>query len=301
MTTLPFARSVSRTTAPDRLMYVTATAFVFCFATTIVGLVRVWLQEPEAAHGLLIAPVALWLAYSKGVEPVRDPRPWIGSGFIAIAAVLTFLARTSGAETVPRVGLIVAAVGFIVWYWGWGQVMRWWLPLTLLALTIPLPASLIGAITLPLQQVSARLGANLLAWRHIPVLLSGNIIRLPGHTLFVSEACSGLRSLTALMSMAVLVGALFLRSPFMRLVLVTTAIGVAILVNGVRIFLTGFLVYFVDPALGEGFMHLTEGYLLFLVSLSILAALCWVLLRGESLFRREQRIGRVEGTERWNP
>lgn len=283
MTTVSLPRSIPRSATVDRLLYVTVGAFVFCFATTILGLVQAWMHEPEAAHGLLIAPVALWLAYTKGVVSTRDPRPWIGTGLIAISAGLTFLARTSGAATAPRAGLIVAAIGLIVWYWGWAQVVRWWLPLVLLTLTIPLPASIIGAITLPLQQISARLGATLLSWRHIPVLLSGNIIRLPGHTLFVSEACSGLRSLTALMSMAVLVGALFLRFPIVRLAMIAIAVGVAILVNGVRIFLTGFLVYFVNPALGEGFMHLTEGYLLFLVSLSILALLCWALLRVEAI------------------
>ena len=60
--------------------------------------------------------------------------------------------------------------------------------------------------------------------------------------------------------------------------------GLAIFVNGIRIFMTGFLVFFVDPKLGEGFMHLTEGYLLFLISLSILALLTWMFLRVESRF-----------------
>jgi exosortase/archaeosortase family protein len=76
--------------------------------------------------------------------------------------------------------------------------------------------------------------------------------------------------------MAVLLGALVLRSPFSRIALVVLAIPVAILINGIRVFLTGFLVYFVSPSLGEGFMHMTEGWLLFLVSLSILAAMAWL-------------------------
>ena len=54
------------------------------------------------------------------------------------------------------------------------------------------------------------------------------------------------------------------------------AIPVAIAVNAVRVFLTGFLVYFVDPKLGEGFMHLTEGWLLFVVAFVILGAAAWI-------------------------
>ena len=121
------------------------------------------------------------------------------------------------------------------------------------------------------------MGAALLKMRSIPVLLTGNVIRLPGQELFVTEACSGLRSLTALLSMAVLVSAMVLDNPFSRLLLVLVAIPIAIVVNGVRVFLTGFLVFFVSPDLGKGFMHLTEGWLLFLVSLASLAAFAWII------------------------
>jgi exosortase/archaeosortase family protein len=75
--------------------------------------------------------------------------------------------------------------------------------------------------------------------------------------------------------MSVLLGALALRSPIGRIALVAVAIPVAIFINGIRVFLTGFLVFFVSPSFGEGFMHLTEGWLLFLVSLSILAGAAW--------------------------
>jgi exosortase len=125
------------------------------------------------------------------------------------------------------------------------------------------------------------MGAALLEMRNVPVRLTGNVILLPGRQLFVTEACSGLRSLTALLSMSVLLGALVLRSPFSRIGLVALAIPVAIFINGIRVFLTGFLVYFVSPSFGEGFMHMTEGWLLFLVSLSILGAAAWVGSRAE--------------------
>ena len=114
-------------------------------------------------------------------------------------------------------------------------------------------------------------GAALLESRHVPVQLAGNIIQLPGHRLFVSEACSGLRSLTALLSIAVLMGGLWFKQPVMRIMLVALAIPIAVVINGLRVFLTGFLVYFVDPKFGEGFLHLSEGWLLFMVSFGLLA------------------------------
>jgi exosortase len=133
------------------------------------------------------------------------------------------------------------------------------------------------------------MGAALLEMRNVPVRLTGNVIQLPGRELFVTEACSGLRSLTALVSMAVLLSALVLRNPATRIFLLLVAIPVAIVINGLRVFLTGFLVYFVGPSFGEGFMHLTEGWLLFLVSMSILAAVAWLgsIIERALLTRRE--------------
>jgi exosortase len=156
--------------------------------------------------------------------------------------------------------------------------MHWWLPVALLALSVPLPDMVMGALALPLQFKASQMGAAMLATRGIPVHLDGNVIRLPGHDLFVTEACSGLRSLTALLSLGVLLGGLLLKKPASRVAIVALSIPVAVVVNGVRVFITGFLVAFVDPKLAEGFSHMTEGWLLFLVAFAILGAITWVVL-----------------------
>lgn len=56
-----------------------------------------------------------------------------------------------------------------------------------------------------------------------------------------------------------------------------SAIPVAVLLNGVRVFLTGFLVFFVDPKLGEGFMHMTEGWAMFVIAFAILGGFAWAI------------------------
>jgi exosortase/archaeosortase family protein len=89
----------------------------------------------------------------------------------------------------------------------------------------------------------------------------------------------------------VLIGGLWLRSPIGRLAVVALSVPVAVVVNAVRVFLTGFLVYFVNPALGEGFMHLTEGWLLFLVAFSVLAGAAWAVSAVERLALRSGHAG----------
>ena len=121
--------------------------------------------------------------------------------------------------------------------------------------------------------------------RQVPLRLSGNVLQLPGRTLFVTEACSGLRSLTALLALGVLIAGLWLRLPVLRVLLVLLAIPIAVLLNGVRVFLTGFLVHFVDPRMGDGFMHMTEGWVMFVIAFALLGGIAWLLIQAERLWK----------------
>jgi exosortase len=251
---------------------VTALLFVVLFGQPFAALASAWWNSPDAGHGLLLFPVALWLLLAIGLEPDPRGQRWLGGGLLALAVVVRVGAGTAAGLTLARLALVLSLLGLIVYFAGLRQLRRWWLPLLVFVLSIPIPDYLLGEVALPLQLKASELGAGLLRLRGVPVLLTGNVIRLPGHELFVTEACSGLRSLTSLVSMAVLMGGIMLHQAWLRLLLVAAAVVVAVLVNGVRVFLTGFLVLFVDPAMGEGFMHYSEGMLLFAFSMTILFA-----------------------------
>lgn len=256
---------------------VAALAFALLFAQPFTTLARDWWSDPDAGHGLLLFPLALWLGWRAG--RVADPRPQPALGLtILIGAIgLRYLGGLAAELFTMRVSMLGAFGGLIVYFLGLSQLRRWWLPLTLVALSIPLPAVVLGSLALPLQFRASELGAKLLAARHVPVLLTGNVIHLPDRNLFVTEACSGLRSLTALISLGILTGGLWLTSLWGRIILVGAAVPVAMVLNGIRIFLTGFLVFYVDPKLGDGFMHLSEGWVIFVFAFLILGGLAWVI------------------------
>ncbi len=255
--------------------FVAATAaFLLLFSQPAVLLFRDWWNDPDAGHGLLLAPLAIWLAWRRGLVPAQPAR-WLGLLTLAAGVAVRYLSGLAAELFTMRFSMVIAAIGLILFFRGFRQALHWWLPIILITLSIPIPDVLTNSLALPLQLKASQWGAALLQARHVPVLLAGNIIRLPGRDLFVTEACSGLRSLTALLALGVLVGGLWLRHPVSRLLLVALAIPVAMVVNAVRVFLTGFLVHWVDPSLGEGFMHLSEGWLLFVVAFLILGAFTW--------------------------
>jgi exosortase len=254
-----------------------ALLFAWLFWEPAFTLVRDWATDANAAYGLLLGPLALYLAYRAGLTEGRRPQPVLGTLVLAASVVLRIVAGLAAELFTMRMSLIGAAAGLVITAWGLPQIRRWWLPLAILVLSVPLPAVVLSTLALPLQLQASAFGAALLRWRRVPVLLSGNIIHLPGHSLFVAEACSGLRSLTALLALGVLMGGVWLRNPVLRLLLVAVSIPVAMLINGIRVFLTGFLVFFVSPEAGDGFMHLTEGWVMFLVAFAILGGASWVL------------------------
>ncbi len=272
----------SRTAADWIAVAATAVFFAALFAQPFISLATDWWTLPEAGHGLLLAPVAVWLAWQAGIRKDAKASPALGIAILFFAVLLRCAAGLAAEFFTMRASMVLALVGRTVYLYGVRQVIHWWLPFTLGALSIPLPELVTQALALPLQFRASRMGAALLRLRDVPVRLDGNVIRLPGHELFVTEACSGLRSLTALLAVGVLMSAMLLRTVPGRILLVLLAIPIAIIVNGVRVFFTGFLVFFVDPRLGEGFMHITEGWLLFLVSLSSLGLVAWATLSVEN-------------------
>lgn len=270
--------TMPRLQVPPVSVLLTVGLFAFLYYRPLTLLVRDWWNNPEAGHGLLLAPLAVYIAWKLGIREGAKPNRALGFALIFGGVFFRYVSDLAAELFTMRGSMLMAAAGLTVWHFGFRQLLRWWLPFTLLALSIPLPEIVLNRIALPLQFTASKIGASLLAWRQIPVMLTGNVIRIPGHELFVAEACSGLRSLTALLSLGVLLGAITLRHPVTRALLLTVAIPVAILLNGFRVFLTGFLVYFVDPKMGEGFMHITEGWLIFLVAFVLLGVAAWAML-----------------------
>lgn len=275
--------AAARPTAPALPLVAGAVVFLVLFRGPLAGTVRLWWTDAESAHGLLLAPVAVWLAWRSGLTAAPRPQPFFGAALLAVAVALRYAGGLAAEPYTMRLAILVAGCGLVVSVFGLRQIRHWWLPATLLFLSLPLPELLVAGLALPLQLEASRLGATLLAWRHVPVTLAGNVIELPGRSLFVTEACSGLRSLTALLAIGVLIGGLWLRTAWARVMLVAAAVPVAMLLNAVRIFATGFAVHFISPDLGEGVLHLTEGWVTFAIALAVLAGLARLLLEAENL------------------
>jgi len=178
-----------------------------------------------------------------------------------------------------RYSLLVLLGGMVLYLAGWDTLRTVSFPLGFLSFMIPLPTIIYNEVTLPLQLLASRFAVHFLQVLQVPALREGNLIFLPNYTLEVVEACSGIRSLTSLLALAVAYGYWTQDRSWMRITLVIMMAPIAIISNGLRIVVAGVLAYRVVRQAAEGFFHLFSGWLVFLCAL-LFMLLAHRLLRG---------------------
>ncbi|HEY8509513.1 MAG TPA: exosortase/archaeosortase family protein, partial [Steroidobacteraceae bacterium] len=143
---------------------IAALAFALLFHEPARTLVRDWLSDPDAGHGLLLAPLAFYLAWKRGLLSPARPQPLLGVFLLTAAVLLRYGSGLAAELFTMRASMIGAIMGLIVYVYGVRQLLHWWLPVALIILSIPLPDVVVGTLALPLQFKASQIGAALLEW-----------------------------------------------------------------------------------------------------------------------------------------
>jgi len=242
------------------------------YFSVLLRLAQQWWHDPNFSHGFLVPLFSLYVVWRNRARIAREsPDPtWWGLPIVFLAIFL-LLAGTMGSELfLARSSLLILIVGLVVLFRGWRYFRVVLFPWLFLFLMIPIPEIIFNQITFPLQILASKIAAGLLPLAGVPVFREGNIIRLPTMPLEVAEACSGIRSLLSLTTIAIIYGYFQETSNWRRMVLAVASIPIAILANSFRIFGTGLLVQYWSPEVAEGFFHSLSGMFIFLFSLALL-------------------------------
>ena len=235
-------------------------------------LVTDWYELPDFSHGFLIPFFAGYLVWIKREEIAQTAiRPtWAGTPVVLLGLLLLLTGKFGADLFLSRVSFIILVAGAIWMVFGRPMLHQLRFVLWVLVLAIPLPAVLFNQITFPLQLLASRFASALLPFAGVPVLRDGNVIQLPAMQLEVAEACSGIRSLLSLFTLAVIYGYFLEKSTMRRVILALASVPIAVAANVARIFGTGLCVQYWDPDKAMGFFHEFSGWLMFLVSLGFL-------------------------------
>lgn len=284
-------------------------ALAFLYAGVLTKLGRDWWTDENYSHGLLVPFVIafiVWLEFEDLREINKTPRFWLG-GAVVLLALLMLLGGALGAELfTQRVSFVLMLAGIVVYFCG-TRILRFFaVPFALLLLSIPIPQIIFNKIAFPLQIYASQIAVWGIRLFEIPTVRKGNVFEiLPrGATqviaLEVVEACSGIRSLMTLMTLALIL-AYFTRAKrefpddggwfdflknydFWRaVILMISAIPIAVLTNAARVTATGVLTYYYGKQATEGALHDSLGWLVYVAALGLLILLNFVL---QTVFRK---------------
>jgi exosortase D (VPLPA-CTERM-specific) len=232
-------------------------------------------KDRNFQHGIFVPLFALFVLWQdrERLAAIRPTPSWVGLPLVVLSMVVLVLGVLGADVFLPRVSLLILLAGLVILFQGWRFFRAVLFPWAFLILMIPIPALIISRVTFPLQLLASKLAAGLLELVGVPVLVEGNQLTLAAMKLDVAEACSGIRSLLTLVTLAIIYGYLLETRRWVRIVLVLSAVPIAVAANGFRVFGTGLLVQYWDPVKAMGFFHTFEGWLIFVVALVMLFAL----------------------------
>lgn len=271
-----------------------ASVALIVYWPVISSLARQWASDENYSHGFLIAPFALYIGWRQRARlAAAVPQPSVvGLGVVALS-LMVFLAGQLGAELfLARISLVGVVAGTVWFLFGWQHLRLLAFPIALLVLMVPLPALVFNQIAFPLQLFASRVGELALATTGIPVLREGNILELSTTRLEVVEACSGIRSLISLLTLAVILGKLNEPRRWARVALALVTVPIAIAANAARVAGTGVAAYWIGPEAAQGFFHTFSGWLVFVMAFAVLLGVQRALAAGLPLRWRLARAMR---------
>ena len=254
-------------------------------------------QTDDFGHAPVILIIALWLFWQ-----VRDqtqlaldqPLHSAGWPLLVLGILLYCFGRVFAISSVEFLSqpLVVAAVLLLLK--GPAVLRAAWFAVFYLFFMVPLPATLMDAVTGPLKQWISLIVVDVLYAAGYPIARSGVMITIGPYQLLVADACSGLNSMFSLSA----IGALFMfimgrKSRLHNAIMLVAILPIAFVANIVRVVALVLITYFLGDEAGQGFLHSAAGLVLFLAALALFFLLD---VLATALLRSKQREGGLQST-----
>lgn len=227
-----------------------------------------WWDDANYSHGFLVPLFSGFLVWQRRLKlaALVPEGSWLGLPVLVAGMSALILGDVAAENFLTRSSFIVIAAGLVLFHLGRAAFRVLAFPLAFLFFMVPLPATLLYAVTFPLQSLAAQNAVWTLDLLGIPVLRDGNVIHLSQITLGVTEACSGIRSLISLIALAVAWAYLTMPWLWGMAALVVAAVPITIVANAGRVVATGLIGQWFGMQYASGFFHLFSGWVIFLVA-----------------------------------
>lgn len=248
----------------------------------LTAMARRWLRDPQYSHGYLVPAFAvalLWLRREHLQNVSWQPSWWgvallLAGGALRAAGTYLYLDWADAASLVPCLAGVVVLLG------GW-PALRWaWPALTFLLFMIPLPYRVETSLSGPLRELATDWSTYVLQTIGLPAVAEGHVILLNNdQRIGVEEACSGLSMLLIFFALATAVAVVCGRPLFDRVLIVVSALPIAVVANLARITATALALEYAGPEAAKAIFHDWAGWLMMPLALALLGAELWLLAR----------------------
>lgn len=228
-------------------------------------------SNPQYSHGWIVPlfSVLLLFWWRRPIEPVAVSARVVGLGILLASFALRLVAARYRIITIDMYTFVPAVVGVLLLAGGW-SMFRWaWAPTAFLIFMYPLPDEATRYLLGPLQTLATMVSTYALQTLGLDAYREGNQIVLGELQLGVVDACSGLRMLTIFIALSVALALIGEREWWENAVILASAIPIALIVNAVRITVTG-VMYTVNPEIAEKIFHDWAGYFMMPMALGML-------------------------------
>jgi exosortase len=247
--------------------------FVLLYLPILAGLVTEWYQDGNYSHGFLVPLISGYLLWRKRARLKELISPDGSSGgliLIGLGMVIFILANAAAEYFTLRLSLVITLYGLVWYLLGRRVAVEAWFEILFLLFMIPWPYVVYYSATFPMQLFSTKVSIKVINFLGLNAVRQGNIIHLPGYSLEVAEACSGLRSLISLLALGAVYARLTQPGLPRQMILFLSTIPIAIAANIFRIVFTAVGAYTVSKELAEDFLHELSGMMVFVVAFLLL-------------------------------
>ena len=252
------------------------------FRDSLAEMATTWMNVEEYSHGFFIPCITLYLLWLRRgelalVQGFKASLP--GLLIVGLGLALFILGGLATIKTMEQYAFLIVLTGLFACAFGLQGLRVGAIPLLFLVFMVPFPSFILNNLSSKLQLISSWLGVEFIRACDIMVYLEGNVIDLGNYKLQVVDACSGLRYLFPLASLAFLCAYLF-KGPFwQKLLIFLSSMPLTIFMNSFRIGVIGVLVDNWGTDMAEGFLHDFEGWAVFLLCMVLLFIEMWIFSR----------------------
>jgi len=248
-------------TAPLWAVGLAVVGILGIFWETAASIVAIWTRSETFAHGFIIIPICVWIAWLRRDALSKIPaRPWWPAlAGVLVAGALWFLGAMAGARVVQQFALAFMLQAAIVAIIGPQQARALVLPLAFLLFAVPTGEFLIPT----LMEWTADFTVWALRVSGVPVHREANSFVIPSGRWSVVEACSGVRYVIASLVVGIIYAVISYGSSRRRAIFIAASVVVPIIANWLRAYMIVMIGHLSSNKLATGIDHVIYGWIFF--------------------------------------